>query len=115
MNAILFPEGPGYLLASTLSRGIRGDVYLVIFLQDGKYYVRKRLDAYNEDYFGPEPAGVDFYSQLPNDIAIPKLKSMAENEDDGEAIVTDFCNGGDFNAFCRLCEKRKQPLPELLV
>lgn len=48
-HAIVFPEGngPGYLLVKPLKHGAQAQVYLVMSLKDGKYYVRKKLKHYD--------------------------------------------------------------------
>src|SRR5580692_3416260 len=69
--AILFEEGPGYVLSEPLSHGAHGQVYLVISLEDGKSYIRKKLEA--GDSFRELP----FYHQLPTSM-VPELIARAQ-------------------------------------
>ncbi len=49
--AIIFEEGPGYILAEPLVHGLQGQP--TISLADGKYYIRKHFNP--QDLAGESP------------------------------------------------------------
>jgi serine/threonine protein kinase len=92
-HAIIFKEGPSYILSKPLRHGSQGQVYTVISLKDGKSYIRKRLQEFVD--FSERA----FYNRVPVSMAPELIFRTKYPNREGDALIYHFCTGGDLQKF----------------
>jgi len=94
LYAILFKESLGYILSKPMLHGSQGQVYIIISLEGGKSYGRKKLEDLKSF------RGLPFYQLLPT-CMVPELIPRIEYPylKEGDALIFQFCNRRGLRAF----------------
>jgi serine/threonine protein kinase len=107
--AILFKEGPGYILSKPLRHGSQAQAYVVLSLQDGKHYVRKKL----KEFEGFQELHI--YHRIPTTMAPALLLRTKYPDPQGDSLIYDFCNGGDLIYLKANLRRKEKGFPELML